>query len=331
MSKEMMLLGLLVVIFIFSFTIGRYPVSPHTLVNILTSRIFPVPHTWPVTVDTVVFNVRLPRIIAAMLVGAALAASGAAYQGMFKNPLVSPDILGASAGAGFGAAVAIYFSFSYFGIQLTSFVFGLAAVLLAYNIGHRIRHDPMLILVLTGVLVGTLFSSGTSLIKFVADPDNKLPAITFWLMGSMAAITPRDVLVGLCPIFLGGIPLYLLRWRLNVLSLGKEEAMAIGLETKKVRLIVIVCATLMTSAAVSISGLIGWVGLIVPHLARMIVGPNYKALLPTSILLGSVYLLLVDDLARCVSSVEIPLGILTSLIGAPFFFYLLLSSRKSWS
>jgi len=330
LRKEIVLIIVAVIIFIFSFPLGRYSISPDNLIMILTAKVFPIDHTWPDTMDIVVFHVRLPRIFAAMLVGAALATSGAAYQGMFKNPLVSPDILGASAGAGFGAALGIYFSFSYLGIQLTAFVFGMIAVMMAYTIGQKVRHDPMLVLVLTGVLVSTLFSSGTSLIKFVADPYDKLPSITFWLLGSLAAITPHDVLIGVIPILIGGIPLYILRWRLNVLSLGEEEAMSMGLETKKLRVIVIICATLMTSTAVSISGLIGWVGLIVPHFARMIVGPNYKVLLPTSMIIGSSYLLLVDDLARCASSVEIPLGVLTSLIGAPFFFYLLIAGRKSW-
>ncbi|WP_088186830.1 iron ABC transporter permease [Desulfosporosinus sp. FKA] len=331
LRKELILVIIAIAVFLLSFPLGRYSISPGDLIMILAAKVIPIHHTWPTTMDIVVYNVRLPRILAAMLVGAALSTSGAAYQGMFKNPLVSPDILGASAGAGFGAALGIYFSFSYLGIQLMSFACGLIAVFMAYTIGQKVRHDPMLVLVLTGVLVGTLFSSGTSLIKFVADPYDKLPAITFWLLGSLAAITPHDVLYGFIPILLGGIPLYILRWRLNVLSLGEEEAMAMGLETRTLRLIVVVCSTLMTSAAVSISGLVGWVGLIIPHLARMIVGPNYKVLLPASMLIGSAYLLLVDDLARCASSVEIPLGILTSLIGAPFFFYFLVSGRKSWS
>ncbi len=328
--KEIILLGIALLIFVFSFPLGRYPVSPENLFMILAAKVLPIPHTWPATMDIVVFNVRLPRIFAAMLVGAALATSGAAYQGMFKNPLVSPDILGASAGAGFGAALGIYFSLNVFEIQFTSFIFGLFAVTLTYFISKKVRLDPMLVLVLTGVLVGTVFNSATSLIKFVADPYDKLPAITFWLMGSLAAVTPHDVFTCMIPILLGGIPLYILRWRLNVLSLGEEEAMAMGLETGKLRFIVIVCSTLMTAAAVSVSGLVGWVGLIIPHWARMIVGPNYKVLLPASIILGSAYLLFVDDLARCISSVEIPLGVLTALIGAPFFFYLLVSGRKNW-
>lgn len=332
LPKKTILLGLtllMLLIFLFSFMIGRYPVSPGNLILILASRFFPIPHTWSAVVDIVVFSVRLPRIIAAMLVGAALAASGAAFQGMFRNPLVSPDILGASMGAGFGACLAILFSFSAVGIQLMSFAFGILAVMLAYSISTRVCYDPTLVLVLAGVMVGSIFTAGTSLIKFVADPETKLPDITFWLMGSLSSITPRDVISVLIPMLLGGIPLYILRWRINILSFGDEEAMALGLETKKLRLVVIVCSTLITSAAVSISGLIGWVGLIVPHWARMIVGPNYKLMLPTAIILGASYLLLVDDLARCLFSVEIPLGILTAIIGAPFFYYLLVSGSKS--
>jgi len=330
MPKQTGLLVAAVLLFIISFGFGRYPISPGNLLMILASRFFPVTHTWPANLDIVVWNVRLPRIFAAMLVGAALSTSGAAFQGMFKNPLVSPDILGASMGAGFGAALGLYFSLDPLGIELLAFFFGLFAVLLAYYISSRIRFDPMLVLVLCGVLVGTIFSALTSLIKLVADPMSKLPAITFFLMGSLATVTPRDVFVVIIPMLLGGIPLFILRWRLNVLSLGDEEAMALGLDTRKMRFIVIICSTLMTSAAVSISGLIGWVGLIVPHLARMIVGPNFKMLLPTAIILGSAYLLLVDDIARCLFSTEVPLGILTALIGAPFFLCLLLKGQRGW-
>ncbi|WP_011392937.1 FecCD family ABC transporter permease [Neomoorella thermoacetica] len=328
--REIALPALPLLVFLLSFPLGRYTISPGQLLTILAAKVFPIEPTWPATMETVVFQVRLPRIIAAMLVGAALATAGAAYQGMFKNPLVSPDILGASAGAGFGAALAIYFSLGVVGIQVSSFLFGLLAVFLAYALSSRIRHDPALVLVLAGILTGTLFSAGTSLIKYLADPYDKLPAITFWLMGSLASISPRDVYAALVPVLLGIIPLYLLRWRLNVLSLGEEEARALGLETARLRLIVILCSTLMTAACVSISGMIGWVGLLVPHLARMVVGPNYKVLLPATILMGSAYLLLVDDLARVLATVEIPLGILTALIGAPFFLYLLQHTRRGW-
>lgn len=328
--KLIILLITLMLVFILSFALGRYPVPPGQLLEVLAARVLPLEPTWNATVETVIFQVRLPRIFAAILVGAALSTAGAAYQGMFKNPLVSPDILGASAGAGFGAALAIYFSFSMMGIQMMAFVGGLLAVGLTYGISLRIRHDPMLALVLSGIMIGSLFSAAISCIKYIADPYDKLPAITFWLMGSLASITSRDVYMVLTPILFGCILLYLLRWRLNVLAMGEEEARVLGINTSVMKTIVIICCTLMTAAAVSISGMIGWVGLVIPHLARMIVGPNYRVLLPASILLGGAYLLLVDDLARLLASMEIPLGILTALIGVPFFLYLLLNSKWGW-
>ncbi|MDK2821625.1 MAG: iron complex transport system permease protein [Clostridia bacterium] len=329
--KSMLLLSLPIIVFIFSFPIGQYPISLEQLIKILISKVVPIEHTWPATLDIVVFQIRLPRIIAAMLVGLALSTSGAVYQGMFKNPLVSPDILGASAGSAFGAALAIYFSFGILGIQVMSFLFGLTAVFLTYVISNKIRHDAILTLVMAGIVVGTLFSSGTSLIKYIADPFDKLPAITFWLMGSLSSINSRDVYISIIPIFAGLIPLYLLRWHLNVLSLGEEEARALGVDTSRLRLLVILCSTLMTASAVSISGIIGWIGLIIPHLARMLTGPNYKDLLPASIFIGSSYLLLVDDIARGLASAEIPLGIITSLVGAPFFIYLLSKTPRRWT
>lgn len=328
--RIIVLLVLLIIIFIFSFALGRYPVPPGQLLEVLAAQVFTLEQNWCPTVETVIFQVRLPRVLAAILVGAALSTAGAAYQGMFKNPLVSPDILGASAGAGFGAAMGIYFSFSMVGIQLMAFIGGLIAVGLTYGISLRIKHDPMLALVLSGIMIGSLFNAAISAIKYIADPYDKLPAITFWLMGSLASITSRDVYVVLTPIVLGGSLLYLLRWRLNVLAMGEEEARVLGINTRLMKTIVIICCTLMTAASVSISGMIGWVGLVIPHLARMIVGPNYRVLLPASILLGGGYLLLVDDLARLLASMEIPLGILTALIGVPFFLYLLLNSKWGW-
>ncbi|MDQ7094558.1 iron ABC transporter permease [Desulfosporosinus sp. PR] len=316
--------------FLFSFPLGRFPIPVPVLLTALAGKVFPFVHGPQGVINTVIFEVRLPRIIAAMLVGAALSMAGVAYQGMFKNPLVSPDILGASAGAGFGAALAIYFSLNNLGIQVAAFAVSLLAVMSVYFLSSKIKRDPTLALVLTGILVATLCSSFTSLLKYVADPYDKLPAITFWLMGSLASVSPQSVISALCVMLLGGVPLYLLRWRLNVLSLSEEESKTLGLETGRLRLVVIICSSLLTAGSVAISGLIGWVGLIVPHLARMIVGPNYKVLLPVSIAIGSVYMLLVDDLARCLTSAEIPLGILTSIIGAPFFFSILLRGKKGW-
>lgn len=321
--------ALLIIIFLLSFAIGRYPISIRLLLKVLFSKIFSIPKTWPDTIETVIFKVRLPRIMGAILVGASLSVSGAVYQGMFKNPLVSPDILGVSAGAAFGAALAIFLSFNTGGIQLFAFLFGVLGVALVYLISLRIKDDPLIILVIIGILVGSIFSSFTSLIKYLADTEDKLPAITFWLMGSLSGVKLGDIKSVSIPIFLGIIPLYILRWKLNVLSLNEDEAKTLGLDTGKIRVVVVICSTLMTAAAVSISGVIGWIGLVIPHLSRILVGPDYRTLLPTTILLGSSYLLLIDNIARALTTVEIPLGILTSLIGAPFFIFLLLNRGRS--
>lgn len=325
-----MVIVLPLIAILFSFTLGRYPINPVELFKIIISKIFHLKYSYPQVADTVIFNVRLPRIIGAMLVGASLSTAGVTYQGMFKNPLVSPDVLGASAGAGFGAAIAIYFSFDFIGIQISSFVFSLLAVSVSYMISGRIKHDPILGLVLSGIMIGGLFTSAIGVIKYIGDPYDKLPAITFWLMGSLSAISIDDIQMVIFPIALSGIPLYLIRWRLNVLALGEEEAQALGLDTKKIRILAIVCSTIMTAASISISGIIGWIGLIIPHLCRMIVGPNYKILLPTCAIIGSTYLLLVDDLARVLTTTEIPLGILTTIIGIPFFIHLLMHSNWGW-
>ncbi|MBC2582692.1 iron ABC transporter permease [Clostridium sp. DJ247] len=321
-----------IIAFIISLTLGRYGIPLSDLMTIFTGKLFNLPVTLPETVETVLFQVRIPRIIAAMLVGAALATAGATYQGLFKNPMISPDILGASAGAGFGAAVGILMSFGVVGIQFSAFLVGLGAVILTYTIATIIArgNNAILVLVLTGMVVSTLFSSFISITKYVADPDSKLPAITFWLMGGLSSVGTRDIMILLMPLALGIIPIMLLRWKLNVLSFGEEEAQAMGIDTRKIRIIVIICSTLLTASAVSISGMIGWVGLIIPHIARLIVGPNYKVLLPASMLIGSTFLLLVDDVARSAFVMEIPLGILTAIIGAPIFIYLLLKGRRGW-
>ncbi|SEH51167.1 FecCD family ABC transporter permease [Magnetospirillum fulvum] len=319
--------------FLLSLLIGRYPVDPAVLLPVLAGRLFPLLPSWPPEVETVLLHIRLPRLLAAMLVGAALAASGAAYQGIFKNPLVSPDILGVSAGASFGAALAILFHLGPVGIQGAAFAGGLLAVGATYLIAswRRGRGDSVLVLVLGGIVVGTVFHAFVSLVKFVADPTNTLPAITFWLMGSLASIGLQDLKVAALPILAALVVLMLLRWRLNVMSFGDEEARSLGIDVGRTRLAVVVCATLMTAAAVAISGVVGLVGLVVPHVTRMLVGPNFRVLLPTCTLVGATFLLVVDDLARGLVAGEIPLGILTALIGAPFFFFLLLKTEKGWA
>ncbi|MEG1073993.1 MAG: iron ABC transporter permease [Ruthenibacterium sp.] len=319
---------LFVLCFAGSFMLGRYPVMPIDLVKILLSRIFTMPVTWTSQAQTVVLQVRLPRVLAASMIGAALSAAGICYQGLFQNPMVSPDVLGASAGAGFGAALGLFCSFSYFGVSLSSFSFGIAAVLIVQFISRRVRSQPVMGLILSGIMVGSLFSSATSFLKLVADPTNVLPEITYWLMGSLASIRPKDLLFAAVPILLGIVPLFFLRWRLNVLTLGEEEARSIGINTRLLRAIVIFCATMMTAASVSISGMIGWVGLVIPHFTRMLVGCDYRVSLPASMLLGASFLVVVDNFSRLLTTSEIPLGILTAYVGAPFFLYLILREGK---
>ena len=323
--------GALVILIALAFAVGRFPVTPAQLIAVLWSKLSGTPHGLPTSIDTVVLNVRGPRIAAAILVGAALAAAGAAYQGLFRNPLVSPDILGVSTGSALGAVVGIYLSLGVVAIQTLAFVMGLAAVVVVYAVGAALRrHDPVLVLVLAGIVIGTLLGSCVSLLKYLADPYNQLPAITFWLLGSLASVTVTDVRSVIPSVLLGLVPLWLLRWRMNVMTLGEDEARALGVDTRRLRLAVVGAATLMTAAVVSISGVVGWIGLLVPHLARFLVGPDFRRLLPASILLGAGYLLAVDTLARTVARIEIPLGVLTAFIGAPFFIWILAAARRGW-
>ena len=322
---------LLAAVVLVAFAVGRYPVSPGELVRVLEAKLFGTPHALPATIDTVVFSVRGPRIVAALLVGAALAASGAAYQSLFRNPLVSPDILGVSAGAAFGAVLGIFFSLEVWAIQSLAFVFGLAAVAIAYSIAASLRgHDPILVLVLAGVVLGSLLGACIALVKYLADPYNQLPAITYWLLGSLAATNPGDVWSTVLPVLIGLVTLWLLRWRITVLSLGDEEAASLGVQVRRVRVVVIAAATLVTAAVVSISGIIGWIGLIVPHVARLLVGADFRRLLPVAALLGAGFLLGVDTLARTAARIEIPLGVLTAFVGTPLFLWLLATARRSW-
>jgi iron complex transport system permease protein len=308
-----------------AFAVGRYPVSMAELLSLLAGE------SVPANVETVVMQVRGPRVLAALLVGAALAAAGTAYQGMFRNPLVSPDILGVSTGAALGAVLAIFMSLGILGVQLLAFGGGLLAVGLVYGVGSRLRgHDPLLALVLTGVVIGTLLGSAIALLKYLADPYNQLPAITFWLLGSLASVSPRDLAVAAPLALLGLVPMLLLRWRMNLLALPDDEARSLGVDTRKLRALVIAAATLMTAAAVAISGIIGWVGLLIPHAARLLVGPDFGRLLPLAMLLGAAFMLAVDTLCRTVAAVEVPPGVLTALIGTPFFLWLFALARRSW-
>jgi iron complex transport system permease protein len=324
------LAGALAVLVLAAALIGAYPISPGELAAAVGRRLTGAA---PVgQIDTVLFEVRLPRVLAAVLGGAGLAGAGAAYQTLFRNPLVSPDILGVSTGAGLGAVLGIFLSLPVLGIQLTAFALGLATVALVYAVASVVHgRDPILVLVLAGVVVGSLTGAAISLLKILADPYDQLPAIVFWLLGSFSAIRRSEVWATLPMILVGLLPLLLLRWRINVLSLGDEEAKALGVEAGRLRLAVIAAATLMTASVVAISGVIGWVGLVIPHIARMLVGPSFDRLLPTAMLLGGSYLLLVDTLARTMARIEVPIGILTAILGAPFFLWLLMRGREGWS
>jgi iron complex transport system permease protein len=317
---------------ILSFGIGRYSVSPLTTVEILVSQVVDVPRHWTTQAETIVLVIRLPRIVAALLIGIALSTSGAAYQGLFRNPLVSPDILGVSAGAGFGASIGILFGVGPAGVQALAFACGLVAVLLTYAVALRFGRagETSLALILSGIIIGAMFSAFISAIKFVADPDNTLPAITYWLMGTLSTIAPNDIHVAVAPILIGFAVLMLLRWNLNIMAFGEEEARSLGVSTLLVRSSVIVSATLMTASAVAISGVIGLVGLIVPHIARTYLGPNFSILIPGSALFGALFVILMDTLARSLFSVELPLGVLTEIVGAPFFLFLLSRAGKGW-
>ena len=327
--KFTILVVIFIVVFFGSFMLGRYPVSPPELMKIILSGIIDIPQSWPDAAENVIFQIRLPRVLAAAIIGAALSIAGVSYQGMFQNPMVSPDILGASSGAGFGAALAILLGAGYMGISVAAFLFGLAAVMLAYGISRVSRINATLAMILAGMMIGSLFTSCTSFVKLVADTEQTLPAITYWLMGSLVSIKPQDVAFAIVPIIAGSVPLFLLKWRMNLLTVGEEEAQAMGINTRALRLVVIVCATLLTASSVAISGMIGWVGLVIPHFCSMIFGYDYRKIIPASALFGATFLMVVDNIARLATTAEIPLGILTSFVGAPIFVYLILKGGTS--
>jgi iron complex transport system permease protein len=325
-------LAVLIAALLLAFTLGRYPVGLGDLFKVVAAKISGHPSDVPAAAVNVIWQIRGPRVLAATLVGAALAIAGTAFQGLFRNPLVSPDLLGASSGAALGAVLGIYFSLGVFAIEALAFGGGLVAVAAVYLIGSAVRaRDPVLVLVLTGVVIGALLSAGVGLVKYVADPYNQLPAMTFWLLGSLAAVSPADLVPLIGPVALGSLVLIALRWRMNVLSLPDEEARTLGLPTGPLRIAVIAAATLVTSASVATAGIVGWVGLVVPHIARTLVGPDFARLIPTAALLGGGFLLIIDTLARTVGAVEIPLGILTAVVGTPFFIWLLAGVSKTWS
>jgi iron complex transport system permease protein len=331
-SGLLIAIAVLVAGLLVAFAVGRFPVSPGELFDLAAAKLTGRAAEVPETVSNVIWQIRGPRVLVAALIGAALAVAGTAFQGLFRNPLVSPDLLGASSGAALGAVLGIYFSLGVFAIQAFAFVGGLAAVAAVYLIGSAIRtRDPVLVLVLTGVVIGALLGSVIGLLKYIADPYNQLPAMTFWLLGSLAATNVSDLARLVGPVALGTLILVAMRWRMNVMSLPDEEARALGVPTGILRIAIVAAATLVTSASVATAGIIGWVGLVVPHIARTLVGPDFARLIPTAALLGGGFLLVIDTLARSATAVEIPLGILTALVGTPFFIWLLAGVSKSWS
>jgi len=326
----LLLLVLLVAALALALAVGPYPLRLADVIDTLV-RAFGGERGAPTAGEIVFGRVRLPRVAAGLLVGAALSGAGATYQTMFRNPLVSPDILGVATGAGLGAVAGILLSLPVVGIQALAFAGGLATVVLVYLIAAALRgHDRTLVLVLGGVVVGALAGACISLVKIMADPYDQLPAITFWLLGSLAGVKLGDLAVAAPLVLAGLVPLALYRWRIGVLSLGDDEARALGVDVRRLRGIVIAAATLMTASVVAIAGVIGWIGLMMPHIARMLVGPNFARLLPASMLLGAAFMLAVDTVARSLARVETPLGILTAVLGAPFFLWLLARGRQSW-
>lgn len=308
---------------------GRVNIPFATVLKILCSTIFPLDQDWSATAYSVVMDVRLPRILAGVLVGAALSISGASFQGVFQNPLVSPHILGVAAGAGFGAGLAILLFDNLLIIHLVSFLFGLASVGMTYALSRVYKTTPILMLVLSGIVVGSLFSALTSFLKYIADPMNKMPAIVFWLLGSLNHVSSKDLLIT-APIFIACISaLLMVRWQINLLAMGEEDARSLGVNTETLKTLIIISATIATASAVCISGIIGWIGIMIPHIGRLIVGPDHKYLLPISMLIGAAYLVTVDTIARTALVTEIPIGILTAIVGAPVFAFLLKKTQKT--
>lgn len=323
----------LIVCTLVSFLFGRYPVPFRELCGILGDRFISlfgggIDQFWTDAMYAAVWNVRLPRVLMSVLVGACLSAAGAAYQGVFQNPMAAPDVLGASAGAGFGAALAIFFGLSSAQITVSAFGMSLLTVALVFWVSRRAKGEKTLGLVLAGIMISSLFEAGTSFIKLAADPNNKLPEITYWLMGSLSGAKWSEIQFVFWPMLLGLVPLFALRWRLNVLSMGDDEARSMGVDAGRLRVGVIVAATLVTASSVSVSGMIGWVGLVIPHMVRRICGSDYRWLMPGSMLGGAVFLLIVDNVSRNVTSAGIPIGILTAFVGAPFFLWLITGRRR---
>jgi iron complex transport system permease protein len=302
-----------------SFAIGRYAISPRELFDAIFRK-----QNVPEQLSAILFNVRMPRVLLACMVGCCLSAAGASYQGVFQNPLASPDVLGASSGAATGAALAILLQLPRILVMAFAFAGSLLTIAAVMLVSRVPRGNRILRIILTGIMISSLCNAATSFIKLVADPNNILPEITYWMMGSLAKTKPQYIAYAAAPMVLGLIPLLFFRWRLNLLTLPDEESRTMGVNAARLRTAVILCATLVTAASVSVSGLVGWVGLVIPNLARRVVGDDFRRLLPASMLGGALFLLIVDNVSRNLLLTEIPIGILTAVVGAPFFVWLIM-------
>ena len=328
LSVIILLIIILLVTATFSLLLGRFDISVRECFGIIFSKILPIEPFWTKVQNNMLMMVRLPRIVIAVLVGASLSVAGTSYQCIFRNPMSAPDILGASTGAAFGAALSILLQKSYMEITAWAFISSMICVLLVLFVSRLCKGNQILNLILAGIMVGSLFSAGTSYIKLIADPNNTLPAITFWMMGSLSGADTAKMSYIWIPILIGMVPIFVLRWKINILTLDDDEAKTMGINTRLTRTIVIISATLLTAASVSVSGMIGWVGLVMPHVARKLVGDDCRILIPAAALVGGIFLVLTDDICRTLYTTEVPLGILTSLIGAPFFIYLMIRARE---
>lgn len=328
----LLLLGaaaMLAAITAWSLAVGRFGLSPLEVMRVLWSALGGPASGLPANAEAIVLEVRGPRVAAALAVGAALAAAGAGYQNLFKNPLVSPDILGVTAGCALGAGIAVLAGLPVAGVQALAFFGGLGAVALVMLVGHFVGgRDPVLTLILTGVVVGSLFAAGIALVKYVADPMNELPAITFWLLGSFAGTLPGDLPVALIAIAAGILVLWMLRSRMDLLSLSDDEARSLGAHPGRLRIAVIVAATLVTASAVSLAGTIGWIGLVIPHAARLLAGAAFGRVLPLALLLGAAFMLAVDTACRIAFATEVPPGVVTAFVGTPVFVALLAATFR---
>lgn len=321
-------LGICIVIFLASLVVGRFFIPIEQVSYILLSKFMVLPITWDASMYNVVMEIRLPRVIGAIVVGIALAISGAAYQGVFRNDLVSPDLLGVSHGASVGACIGILLHLSLYGTALLAFIGGIISVCLTLLLPRLIQNQSRIVLVLCGIIVSGFMASIIGLLKYIADPDTELQDIVYWQLGSLSKVTWDNLLYVLPIIIVGTSALFALRWRLNILSLSDQEAQSLGVNVNRERLIIIGISTLLTAAAVCLSGTIGWVGLVIPHLARILVGTDHKKLIPATILVSASFLMIADLCARSLTTAEIPLGILCGFLGTPFFAWVLYKQRR---